>query len=121
MIRIGGQHYARGVQRIYTDGALEFACALEPGLVVAMARPGDMCARLTDMFESMRAAVGTPELVIGLDCAARMAFMEQRGLGQKITAQFKRHAVTGFASLGEQFNSIHVNNSFTCIGIGAAR
>lgn len=120
MIRIGGQYYARGVQRIYTDGALEFACSLEPGLVVAMARPGDMLERLSDMFASMRASIGTPELVIGLDCAARTAFMEQRGLSQKITTVLKRHAVTGFASLGEQFNSIHANNSFTCIGIGVA-
>ncbi len=120
MIRIGGQYFARGMQRIYNGGTLEFACALEPGLVVFIARPGDMVARLSDMFASMRATIGVPELVIGLDCAARTAFMEQRDLGKAIEALFESHAVTGFASLGEQFNTIHANNSMTCIGIGAA-
>ena len=118
MIRVGGQYYARGMQRIYPDGALEFACALEPGLVVAIAHPGDMVAMLGDMFAKMHSTIGAPELVIGFDCAARTAFMEQRGLTAPISQLLQAHAVTGFATLGEQFNSIHANNSFTCIGIG---
>jgi hypothetical protein len=27
--------------------------------------------------------------------------------------------VTGFSSLGEQFNTMHANNSFTCLGIAS--
>ncbi|HXQ64312.1 MAG TPA: FIST N-terminal domain-containing protein [Steroidobacteraceae bacterium] len=119
MIRIGGQYYARGMQRIDADGTLEFACALEPGLVVSIARPGDMVACLADLFAAMRATIGTPDLVIGLDCAARTAYMEQRALTAGVASLLKSHAVTGFATLGEQFNTIHANNSFTCLGIAA--
>jgi len=103
MIRIGGQYYARGVQRIADGGALEFACAIERGLVVAIARPGDMVARLEELFETMCARIGMPELVIGVDCAARAAYMERQGLSDRIVPLLTRHAVTGFASLGEQF------------------
>jgi hypothetical protein len=117
MIRIGGHYYARGMQRIYPDGALEFACALEPGLVVALAKPGDMIASLDGLFAAMRAQIGIPELVIGVDCAARTAYMERQGLTKGIEALFRQHAVTGFSSLGEQFNTIHANNSFTCLGV----
>jgi hypothetical protein len=119
MIRIGGQYYARGTQRIYPDGTLELACALETGLVVALARPGDMAARLTELFETMRIAIGTPELVIGVDCAARTAYMEQRKLTPAISALMQSNSVCGFASLGEQFNTMHANNSLTCLGIAA--
>jgi hypothetical protein len=119
MIRIGGHYYPRGMQRIYPDGALEFACALERGLVVTLAKPGDMIASLADLFAAMRAQIGTPELVIGFDCAARTAFMEREGLTQGIEALLRPHAVTGFASLGEQFNTMHANNSFTCLGVAA--
>jgi hypothetical protein len=119
MIRIGGQYYARGVQRVAESGALEFACAIERGLVVAIARPGDMVARLEELFDTMRARIGTPELVIGLDCAARAAYMERQGLTARIAPLLTRHAVTGFASLGEQYNTIHANNSFTCLGLAA--
>lgn len=118
MIRIGGQDYPRGMQRIYADGALEFACALERGLVVSLAKPGDMVASLGKLFASMRKRIGAPELVIGMDCAARTADMERKGLTGAVEGMLKRHAVTGFASLGEQFNTIHANNSFTCLAIG---
>jgi hypothetical protein len=119
MIRIGGHYYARGMQRIYSDGALEFACALEPGLVVALAKPGDMIASLDALFAGMRRRIGTPELVIGMDCAARTAYMEREGFTKRIETLLRRHAVTGFSSLGEQFNTVHANNSFTCLGVAA--
>jgi hypothetical protein len=117
MIRIGGHYYPRGMQRIYPDGTLEFACALEPGLVVALGKPGNMIARLDDLLSAMRAQIGAPELIIGVDCAARTAYMEREGLTPGMEALMRPHAVTGFASLGEQFNTIHANNSFTCLGV----
>lgn len=119
MIRIGGHYYARGMQRIYPDGALEFACALEPGLVVVLAKPGDMIESLDGLFTDMRQRIGAPELVIGVDCAARTAYMQREGLTKGIEALLRRHAVTGFSSLGEQFNTVHANNSFTCLGVAS--
>ena len=107
------------MQRIYPNGALEFACALEPGLVVTLAKPGDMIASLDNLFAGMRAQIGVPELVIAVDCAARTAYMEREGFTRGIEAILRPHAVTGFASLGEQFNTIHANNSFTCLGVAA--
>jgi len=119
MIRIGGQYYARGMQRVVGSSSLEFACAIERGLVAAIARPGDMVARLEELFETLRARIGVPELVIGLDCAARTVYMERQGLTARVTSLLTRHAVTGFATLGEQYNTIHANNSFTCLGLAA--
>jgi hypothetical protein len=119
MIRIGGHYYARGMQRIYPDGALEFACALEPGLVVALGKPGDMIASLDALFATMRERIGAPDLVVGVDCAARTAYMEREALTGRIEALMRRHAVTGFSSLGEQFNTVHANNSFTCLGVAS--
>jgi len=121
MIRIGGLYYARGMQRIYPGGVLEFACALEPGLVVALGKPGDMISSLDGLFASMRRRVGTPELVIGIECAARTACMEREGLREDIEPRMRRHGVVGFASLGEQFNTVHANNSFTCLAVARSR
>ncbi|HEY0941282.1 MAG TPA: FIST N-terminal domain-containing protein [Steroidobacter sp.] len=121
MIRVGGQFFPRGVQRCYDDGTLEFACAMEPGIVATVARPGDYVARLRDMFEGMRAAIGPPELVIAFECSARTAYMEQHGLTSDVEGLYRDNGVVGFSTLGEQFNTVHVNNSLTCLGIGAAR
>ena len=119
MIRIGGQYFARGVQRVYANGSLEFACAMEPGMVLTVARPGEMVAELNEMFNSMRRAIGPAELVVGFECAARTAEMEQSGLTDAVTSVFRGNSVVGFSTLGEQFNTIHANNSFTCVGIAA--
>jgi hypothetical protein len=76
-----------------------------------------MIASLDAFFAGMRRQIGLPELVIGLDCAARTAYMERQGLTAGIEKLLRQHHVTGFASLGEQFNTIHANNSFTCLGV----
>ena len=107
------------MQRVVDGGSLEFACAIERGLVAAIGRPGDMVARLEELFATMRARIGVPELVIGLDCAARTVSMERQGLTARIAPLLTGHAVTGFATLGEQYNTIHANNSFTCLGLAA--
>jgi len=121
MIRIGDHYFARGMQRIYENGTIEFACAMERGLVVTVAKPADMVVRLREMFANMKTTIGRPELVIGFDCAARTALMEQRGLQQRISTILASNRVVGFATLGEQFNTIHANNSFTCLGVAAPR
>jgi hypothetical protein len=121
MIRIGDQYFARGMQRVYENGTLEFACAMERGLVVTVAKPADMVVRLREMFANMKTTIGRPELVIGFDCAARTALMEQRGLTRRINTILASNRVVGFATLGEQFNTIHANNSFTCLGVAAPR
>jgi hypothetical protein len=121
MMRIGDHHFARGMQRVYENGTIEFASAMEPGLVVTVARPTDMVVRLREMFTNMKATIGKPELVIGFDCAARTAYMEQQGLTGPITALLTSHGVVGFSTLGEQFNTIHANNSLTCVGVAAPK
>jgi hypothetical protein len=121
MIRIGDHYFARGMQRIYANGTIEFACAMERGLVVTVAKPADMVVRLREMFANMKTTIGRPELVIGFDCAARTALMEQRGLTRRINTILASNRVVGFATLGEQFNTIHANNSFTCLGVAAPR
>jgi hypothetical protein len=120
MVRVGGQYFCRGAQRIYPNGALEFACAIEPGMVVTLAEPRNIVARLGEMFSSMHSQLGPTDLVIGFDCAARTVYMEQQGIEGAIVAIMKRQPVVGFATLGEQFNTIHANNSFTCLGIASA-
>jgi len=121
MIRIGGQYFARGIQRVHDDGSLEFACAMEPGMVLTVAKSGDITERLRDMFASLTTEIGAPELIIGFECAARFAYMEQKGLTAAVSDLLSDNSVVGFATLGEQYNTIHANNSFTCLYLPAAK
>jgi len=120
MIRVGGQYFARGVQRVLEDGSIEFACAIESGVVAAIGAPDDMLARLENMFADVIKGVGHPDLVIGFDCAARTVCMEQGAMTARVVEAFERNRVVGFSAIGEQFNTAHVNNSFTVLAIGGA-
>ena len=86
MVRVGGQYFCRGAQRMYADGSIEFACAMEPGMVVTLAEPRNMVARLEEMFGAMHEQLGATEIVIGFDCAARTVCMEQNGVEGAIAA-----------------------------------
>jgi hypothetical protein len=119
MIRVGGQYFARGVQRVLEDGSIEFACAIEAGVVAAIGAPENMVDRLEGMFAGVQRTLGVPDLVIGFDCAARTVCMEQGGMTEAVTKAFGRNHVVGFSAIGEQFNTAHVNNSFTALAVGA--
>jgi hypothetical protein len=121
MIRVGGQYFARGVQRLLDDGSIEFACAIEAGVVAAIGTPDNMVDRLEGMFADVVRTVGRPDLVIGFECAARTVCMEQGGMTAAVTKAFELNHVVGFSAIGEQFNTAHVNNSFTALAVGAGR
>jgi hypothetical protein len=118
MIRVGGQYFPRGVQRVFDDGTIEFACAIESGVVAAIGMPDDLAARLRGMFADLNKSLGPPALVMGFDCAARTVCMEQAGMTAAVVKELERNRVVGFSSIGEQFNTTHVNNSFTALAIG---
>ncbi len=120
MIRVGGQYFARGVQRVFDDGSIEFACAIESGVVAAIGMPDDLLARLRGMFADIRRTVGRPDLVMGFDCAARTVCMEQAQMTAAVVKEFESNRVVGFSAIGEQFNTAHVNNSFTALAIGGS-
>ena len=62
-----------------------------------------------------------PALVLGCDCVLRYLEIEQAQLRPAIDALMTRHNVIGFATYGEQFNAMHVNQTFTGVAIAASR
>jgi len=119
IVRIGGQSFPRGPMGITRDGGIRFACALDEGVVFSLAEPDDMAAMLANFLADIEKQIGTPSLVLGFDCAARQIEMDHLGIRPQVSDILKRHNVLGFSTLGEQYNTIHVNNSFTCIAFGS--
>ena len=57
--------------------------------------------------------------MLGCDCILRRLETEREGIKERIGEIFARNNVVGFATYGEQFNSMHVNQTFTGIAIGS--
>jgi hypothetical protein len=120
LVRVGGQYHVRAIQKVNADDSLTFFCAIDEGLVLTVAESVDIVHDLEDQFEQIRRVLGNPELIIGCDCVLRNLEIEQRQLKQTVSELFVRNGVIGFCTYGEQFNSMHVSQTFTGIAIGAA-
>tara|TARA_R110002073_G_scaffold321275_2_gene497312 strand:+ start:4225 stop:5376 length:1152 start_codon:yes stop_codon:yes gene_type:complete len=121
LMKIGGKYYSRGVVEVnHAERYIRFACAIGKGVVCTIARPSDPTVNTKEMFDKIRQEIGPLDLVLGCDCAARKMICEEQGLMPEISRVYQDNNVIGFATFGEQYNTIHMNNSFSCIAIGKA-
>lgn len=120
VVVIDGMDYVRSIQKANGDGSLTMFCAIEEGLVLRVARCGDLVEDLEHTFADLRAAIGQPQVVIGCDCILRKLEITQRGLADRVEAVFRNHNVIGFNCYGEQYRGVHINQTLTGIAIGAA-
>lgn len=118
VVRIGGQYFVRSIAKVNDDESLSFFCAIDAGIVLTIAQGGDMVENLQQAFDAVRENLGEPQLVLGCDCILRRLETERSGIKEQIGEIFKANNVIGFATYGEQFNAMHVNQTFTGIAIG---
>jgi hypothetical protein len=120
MVKIGGEYYVRSIQRAHLDGSLTFYSAIEQGVVLTLASPGDLLADLRNMFAALQSDIGPPQLVIGFDCVLRGLEMERRQVRHVVGRLMSENNVIGFATYGEQYQAMHLNHTFTGVAIGRA-
>jgi len=120
VVRIGGQYFVRSIAKVNADESLTFFCAIDEGIVLTIAKGVDMVQNLEEAFAQVRATIGEPALVLGCDCILRRLETEREGIKDRIGQIFAANNVIGFATYGEQFNAMHVNQTFTGIAIGQA-
>lgn len=118
VVRIGGTDYVRSIQRIEPDDSLRLHCAIERGVVLRVARAGDLVAARRTMLGEIGRTVGSPVATIGFDCIH--CKLEAEALDGKTSVQrvFEENTVVGFSSYGEQYLGVHVNQTFSGVMIG---
>ena len=115
MLRIGDDYYVRSISNVEPDGSLRFFCAIDTGLVLTIGKGISALEVLDHDLQKMKQDVGDPQIIIGCDCILRRLEMEQRGIDDSIGQVMAKNKVVGFSTYGEQFNSVHVNQTFTGI------
>jgi hypothetical protein len=120
VVLIDGANYVRSIQKANSDGSLTFFCAIEEGVVLRVGHGADLVENLEHAFADIHAAIGTPQLVLGCDCVLRKLEIVQDGLVDRVEAVCRDNNFIGFASYGEQYRGVHVNQTLTGIAIGEA-
>jgi hypothetical protein len=118
IISIGGEHYIRAIQKCESDGSLTFFCAIDNGLVFSLAEGRDLDKNLQSSLEQLNRELGHVNLILGFDCILRRLECQSKGLIESVEQILKQFPFLGFSTFGEQYNSLHVNQTLTGVALG---
>ncbi len=121
VVRVGGEYHVRSIQKVEADGSLRFYCGIDEGLVLTVADGDDIAKNLDAALTRLAAELGSVDLILGFDCILRRLEAEQKQQSLDVSQVLKRHGVVGFSTYGEQYRSMHVNQTFTGVAIGSAK
>jgi hypothetical protein len=113
VVRLGGRHHVRSIQRMLPNGDLVFFSAIDEGLVLRLAEPMNMARHLQDSLEQL----GDPGAILACDCILRRIEAEEKQVYGELSRLLARHRVTGFSTYGEQYGALHVNQTMTGVAL----
>jgi len=116
VVRIGGQHHVRSIQRVEENGDMVFFSAIDEGVVLTLAESTDMVSHLEGQLSKLTER-GHPDTIIAFDCIFRRMEATQLQLEGKLSDILARYNVVGLSTYGEQINSRHVNQTLTGVAI----
>jgi hypothetical protein len=118
VLSLGDEPYVRSIQKWNADFSLTCYCAIEEGLIISIGRAEDPIETFRQSFEKVHEIIPDPRVIIGCDCILRRLQFEEEGLEEPISDIMRQNNVIGFSTYGEQYNGLHVNQTFTGVAIG---
>ncbi|WP_284164398.1 FIST N-terminal domain-containing protein [Frigidibacter sp. SD6-1] len=116
VVRFGGRHHVRSIQRMEANGDLHFFSAIGEGLVLTLAEPQDMADHLARELDAL-AQGEPPAAILACDCVLRRIEAQEKQAFGRLSDLLRRHRVVGFSTYGEQLGAMHVNQTMTGVAI----
>lgn len=118
LLEYGDDFYLRSIQRVTPDQGLAFHCAIDEAVVFTLGQAIHPQEAAEEAFRLVREALGPPLAIIGCDCVLRRIELEGKGLTSAMGELYAQNKVVGFSTYGEQWNGMHVNQTFTGLAFG---
>lgn len=118
VVRVGGEYYCRSIQKVNGDGSLTFFCAIDDGIVLTMAQPKGMVESTRQTMRRVGDKLGGIDVILGFDCVLRRLDAQNRQVVRDMSDLYRANNVVGFGTYGEQYRSMHLNQTFTGIAFG---
>ncbi len=115
-VRVGESHYVRGILRRGDNDCLEFASAIDVGLVLCATRAREIAAHLSARLEGLNMPA-SPDAILACDCLWRRVEIADRQATRRVSKILSDSNVIGFNTLGEQIDGLHVNQTMTGVAI----
>jgi hypothetical protein len=121
IVKVGGQHFCRSIQKKNSDGSLSYFCAIDDGVVLSIARAVDMVESTAEALAEVDRKLGGTDVILGFDCMLRRLDAINRQTVRGISELYAKNHVIGFGTYGEQYQSMHLNQTFTGIAFGRGK
>jgi hypothetical protein len=121
VVRVGGEYYCRSIQKMNPDGSLTFFCAIDDGIVLTIAQPKGMVESTRTALRNVSERLGGIDVVLGFDCVLRRLDAQNRQVIREMSELYRNNKVIGFGTYGEQYRSMHLNQTLTGIAFGQKR
>lgn len=118
VVQVGGEYYCRSIQKMNPDGSLSFYCAIDDGIVLSIAEPTGMVETTRAALKTVSERLGGIDVILGFDCVLRRLDARNRQVFRDISELYRANRVIGFGTYGEQYRSMHLNQTFTGIAFG---
>lgn len=118
VVKVGGEYYCRSIQKMNPDGSLSFYCAIDDGIVLSIAEPTGMVESTRAALKNVSESLGGIDMILGFDCVLRRLDARNRQVFRDISELYRANRVIGFGTYGEQYRSMHLNQTFTGIAFG---
>jgi hypothetical protein len=121
VVKVGGEYYCRSIQKMHPDGSLSFFCAIDDGVVLSIAQPKDMVESTRAALKDVEERLGGIDMILVFDCVLRRLDARNRQVFRDISELYSVNNVIGFGTYGEQYRSMHLNQTFTGIAFGGRK
>ncbi len=118
MLKLGTDYYVRSIQQCNDDMSLTFYCAIAEGIVLRLGKAVSPLETAEKAFADIQQLVPNTGLILGCDCILRRLEFENTSLSKQVGDLLTKNNVVGFSTYGEQFNALHMNQTFTGLAIG---
>ena len=118
IVQVGGDNYIRSIQRANEDGSLTFYCSISRGIILKVAKAKDITISLDEAMKTMTREMGDINFILGFNCILRYLEILEGDKIQDIEMIHRAINLSGFNSYGEQFQSAHINQTFTGLAFG---
>jgi hypothetical protein len=118
MLQIGDDWYVRSIQNYHDDDSLSFACAIDAGLPLTVGECQDLIKSLDQQTRELKDKFQNIEITLGCDCIHRRLEIIETGLKDEVESLLQPLNFLGFSTYGEQYDSVHVNQTLTGVVIG---
>jgi hypothetical protein len=100
------------------DGSLTFFCAIDDGVVLTVARARDIVASAERELDRLDHETGGLDFVLAFECVLRRLDSEIHQVKHRMCELYRKYNLIGFHTYGEQYNSMHLNQTLTGVAIG---